>query len=393
VILLRWAAIWTAVSLVFVSQNILRFVMRGQPVDWFSAVWLEALYWVPWLALTPVLLATARRWPLGSGAPRTNAWRHLLVMVGVSVVQVVAADALQYAAGVAHGVLTAPDRAQRAITAYTRSFPALVITAFWKYWVFMGLYYAFDYHRRFREREVAAAQLEAQLATAQLQTLRAQLHPHFLFNALHSAAMLTMIDPDGAHRVLVQLSALLRTTLDRSSSVEVPLADELDFVDRYLAIERIRFQDRLTVDIHTDDDAISASVPNLILQPLVENAVRHGIARRAGARALTIRAFRRDSTLVLEVEDDGPGLPAGWTSSSTGVGVGVGLTNVRGRLDRMYGAHGRLELESPVDDHRRPRTGVVARVTIPYQPALRTRPVAVGKTSLEPAPSAVQAVG
>ncbi len=132
-----------------------------------------------------------------------------------------------------------------ALETYRRSFPALVITVWWKYWVFMGLYYAFDYHRRFREREVAAAQLETQLATAHLQALRMQLNPHFLFNALHSAAMLTMIDPDGAHRVLVQLSALLRTTLDRSSAAEVPLSEEIDFVDRYLAIERIRFQDRL----------------------------------------------------------------------------------------------------------------------------------------------------
>ena len=121
--------------------------------------------------------------------------------------------------------------------------------------------------------------------------------------------MLTMIDPEAAHRVLVQLSALLRTTLDRSAAAEVALSEEIDFMDRYLAIEQIRFQDRLRVDISADDDALSAVMPNLILQPLVENAVRHGIARRRDARCLTIRGARRSGSLVLEVEDDGPGLP------------------------------------------------------------------------------------
>jgi signal transduction histidine kinase len=362
----RWAAIWGAVCLVFVSQNALRFIMRGQPVDWFSALWLEVLYWVPWLALTPALLAAARRWPLGSGAPRGHITWHLGAMVAISIIQVVAADALQYAASVAHGMFTAPDRMERMLTAYGRSFPALMITAWWKYWVFMGLYSAFDYHRRFREREVAAARLETQLATAQLQALRMQLHPHFLFNALHSAAMLTMIDPERAHRVLVQLSALLRTTLDRSWSAEVPLAEELDFLDRYLAIERVRFQDRLKVAIEADDDALGCVVPNLILQPLVENAVRHGIARRIDAGSLTIRGSRQNGSLVLEVQDDGPGLPAGWALDAPNRG-GVGLANVRARLERMYGESGRLELMAPAGADGRPMHGLLARVTIPHR--------------------------
>ena len=363
---LRWVGIWGAACLIFVSQNALRYIMRDQPVDWFNAFWVEALYWVPWLALTPVLLWTARSKPLGSGAPRSNIAWHVGVMVALSLVQVPAADALQYYAGFYHGAFTAADGYGRVIEVYRRSFPALVITAWWKYWVFMGLYYAFDYHRRFREREVATAQLETQLATAHLQALRMQLHPHFLFNALHSAAMLTMIDPEAAHRVLVQLSALLRTTLDRSAAAEVALSEEIDFMDRYLAIEQIRFQDRLRVDIHADDDALSAVVPNLILQPLVENAVRHGIARRSDARCLTIRGARQNGSLVLEVEDDGPGLPAGWTHTPPD-GSGVGLANVRSRLERMYGEEARLELLAPADEEGHPRPGVLARVTIPYR--------------------------
>jgi len=363
---LKWAGIWGIACLIFVSQNALRYIMRDQPVDWFNALWTEVLYWVPWLLLTPVLLWAARTKPLGAGAPRSNIAWHLGVMVALSLVQVPAADALQYMAGVAHGIFTAPDSAQRALDMYKRTLPALVITVWWKYWVFVGTYYAFDYHRRFREREVAAAQLETQLATAHLQALRMQLHPHFLFNALHSAAMLTMIDPKAAHRVLVQLSALLRTTLDRSAAAEVPLSEEIDFMDRYLAIEQIRFQDRLRVDIHADDDALSAVVPNLILQPLVENAVRHGIARRSDARCLTIRGACQNGSLVLEVEDDGPGLPAGWTHTPP-EGSGVGLANVRARLERMYGEQARLEMLTPADEGGHPRCGVLARVTIPFR--------------------------
>ena len=367
--ILKWVGIWSIACLIFVSQNALRFIMRDQPVDWFNALWVEALYWVPWLALTPVLLWTARHKPLGTGAPRSHVLWHIGVMIGFSFVQVPASDALQYYAGLAHGLFPGPDAGVRALDMFRRTFPVLAITAWWKYCVFMGLYYAFGYHRRFREREVAAAHLETQLATAQLQALRMQLHPHFLFNALHSAAMLTMIDPEGAHRVLVQLSALLRTTLDRSTAAEVPLSEELDFVDRYLAIERIRFQDRLVVEIEADDDATSAVVPNLILQPLVENAVRHGIARRSDARRLTIRGARRGDMLVLEVQDDGPGLPGGWATARSDAGGGVGLTNIRSRLDRMYGERGRLELLAPTDSAGRPTPGVLARVTIPYRRA------------------------
>jgi hypothetical protein len=370
--LLKWTGIWGIACLVFASQNALRYIMRGQTVDWFASFGMEALYWVPWLALTPVLLWTARHKPLGSGAPSAHTYWHIGVMVAVSLVQVPAADALQYIGATSHGMFPPGDHVEFAREIYRNSFPALVITAWWKYAVFMGLYYAFAYHRRFREREIVAAQLEAQLATAHLQALRMQLNPHFLFNALHSAAMLTMMDPDAAHRVLVQLSALLRTTLDRSASAEVPLAEEIDFLDRYLAIEQIRFQDRLQVDIRADDDALAGTVPNLILQPLVENAVRHGIARRTDARRLTIRGARENGSLVLEVEDDGPGLPGGWTLTPPEGSSGVGLANIRSRLERMYGEHGRLELLTPTRENGEPGHGVLARVTIPYHPATKT---------------------
>ena len=219
-----------------------------------------------------------------------------------------------------------------------------------------------------------------------------QLHPHFLFNALHSAAMLTMMDPEAAHRVLVQLSALLRSTLDRSAAAEVPLSEEIDFVDRYLAIEQIRFQDRLQVEIDADDDALSGIVPNLILQPLVENAVRHGIARRSDAGCLTIRGARQNGSLVLEVQDDGPGLPDGWTAERPATGGGVGLTNVRSRLERMYGEQGRLELLTPAGEDGHPGRGVLARVTIPYHRGSAAARQASAEPNVDVAPSAAEMI-
>src|SRR6185436_14881369 len=140
---LRWTGIWSAICLVFVSQNALRFVMRGMPVDWFNAAGGEALYWVPWVLATPLLLATARRWPLGSGAPRANIAWHMGVMVAFSIIQVAMSDALQYWAGMSYGMPGPPASLEQALAAYGRSFPALVITVWWKYWVFMGLHYAF----------------------------------------------------------------------------------------------------------------------------------------------------------------------------------------------------------------------------------------------------------
>jgi two-component system LytT family sensor kinase len=147
---------------------------------------------------------------------------------------------------------------------------------------------------------------------------------------LHSAAALALTDPDGAHGMLIQLGDLLRETVDAAPDAEVPLTEELDFIDRYLAIERMRFDGRVTVTFEVAEDAERARVPSLILQPLVENAVHHAFARFSSARSLVVRAAMEGSWLRLEVEDDGPGLPAGWTYEAR---AGTGLRNVQARMD------------------------------------------------------------
>jgi LytS/YehU family sensor histidine kinase len=226
------------------------------------------------------------------------------------------------------------------------------------YWVIVAVCFAFDYYAKFRERELRAAELEKQVAQAKLQALQMQLNPHFLFNSLHSISALMHEDVDRADSMIARLSDLLRAALDSSAMQEVSLGDELDFLKRYLAIEQIRFGDRLKVDIAAPPETLAAQVPNLILQPLVENSIRHGIEPRAKAGRIELRAQRADKMLVLEVADNGAGFSAGEKISE-----GVGLSNTRARLRTLYGDAHKFELLPSAEG------GLLVRLTIPFQEA------------------------
>ena len=356
--LATWAAIWLGIALFFAGQNVLRRVVRDQELDLLVTVGFEILYWVPWLLLTPFLLWAARRYPLEGATWRRNIWPHLGAAVAVSVVQVVISDALQYGVGLAAWDRTPEQLADWRGSMWTGA-PILMLTAFWKYWVFAGVYYAIHYHRRYRDRELHAALLEAQLSAAQLQALKMQLHPHFLFNTLNAVAMLNFTDVDAANQVLAKLAALLRDTLDRSSADEVTLAAEVEFLNRYLDIERIRFSDRLVAEFPIDDDALDALVPSLLLQPLVENAMRHGIGKDSRAGRVEIRGRRVNGRLVVEVADDGPGLPRGWDAETDS---GVGLRNVAQRLAQRYGPAHQLTFLPGLGDR-----GLTVRIAIPFR--------------------------
>ncbi len=220
---------------------------------------------------------------------------------------------------------------------------------------FLGLGFTVAYAVGAQARELNVSRLESELAQARLQALQAQLHPHFLFNAFNSIAALMHRDVDAADRMLSRLGELLRHVLRRSSVQFVTLGEELEFIELYLEIERTRFRERLDVRMRVDDDARSAVVPNLLLQPLVENSVRHGIAPLAAGGILEITAVPDGDALDIEVRDTGRGLPPGWTPAK----VGVGLTNVRGRLEHLYGPRHTFLIESP------PEGGVRVRIRIP----------------------------
>jgi hypothetical protein len=235
-----------------------------------------------------------------------------------------------------------------------------LLPSFGTYVVLAGGILGWDYYRKYRERELLASQLETQLSQAKLQALRMQLNPHFLFNAMNSIAMLVRRNANTeAVRMLAGLSDLLRYVLEDSPAEEVSLRDELDFIERYLEIERIRFQDRLRVKRDIADEALGAYLPNLLLQPLVENAIRHGITRKVGHGTVEVAARRLGDRLILQISDDGPGLPAGPRVD------GVGIANTRKRLEQMYGDEQSLELRNAATG------GMIATVSLPYHTAAR----------------------
>jgi LytS/YehU family sensor histidine kinase len=229
------------------------------------------------------------------------------------------------------------------------------------YFAILGGAYAFDYHDRLGERELRASRLETQLARARLDALRMQLNPHFLFNALHAVtAQVRAGRGPAAVTMLGGLGDLLRYALDTDGEPLVPLWRELAFLDRYLDIERVRFADRLRVEVNVPAELREGWVPPLLLQPLVENAVRHGIAPREGPGRIEVAAERMDDRLALTVRDDGVGLGAGSVP-----GTGVGLANARARLAELYGDGWELEVAD------RAGGGVEVRVTIPWRPRPR----------------------
>jgi LytS/YehU family sensor histidine kinase len=245
---------------------------------------------------------------------------------------------------------------------FAANFKALLFaefhSCFFIYLSIVGLTHAYDYHKRYRERELAASQLKAQLVQAQLDVLKMQLHPHFLFNTLNTISVLMTKDVEAANRMLGHLSDLLRAALKNAHTHEVSLSEEFEFLKSYLEIEQTRFSDRLEISTYIDPETLEACVPSLILQPLVENAIRYGIAPRADTGHLEIRAERVNGTIQLQVRDDGPGLQDEFHQHSADR---VGLSNTRARLEQLYGSEYRFDL------HNASEGGLVVTINIPFR--------------------------
>ena len=351
------AAFWGGVGLVVAAHTYVTLRVRG--VAYEPAYALGAVGGcLVWAGLTPLVAALARRLPpVGRGWP----WRaavHAAVGTGFNVVisTLLVVGLRPFAEG------APPFGAMLTGTVLSNFLFDLLV-----YFGIVAAVLAYDASRsaseareRAREREVRAAQLEGQLAGSRLDALRMQLNPHFLFNTLHAVSSLMDRDVRAARKVIADLSGLLRVALDRVNEPEVPLDDELDFLGHYLAIERARFRDRLVVDTRVDPALGDALVPNLLLQPLVENALKHAVAPRADGGRVEVGVRREGDALVLTVADDGPGLAPGTEHRN---GRGVGLRNTRERLERLYGDAHAFAL--------RPREGggLVAEVRVPYHPS------------------------
>lgn len=352
--LLPLLLIWAVPGFITASQAYFYAQAKDPTYPFSRALLMQLPAWEYWAFATPLILAVGRRWPLERGTWRRSLAAHLPAFVALTVPHLV----LVYFASRAAGEKWFVENSLGQILPMMMG--KYVITHLLTYGGILSVGYALEYHRRYREGELAQSQLETRLATAQLEALRAQLHPHFLFNTLNAISVLVRKqDTAGSIRMLTGVSELLRMALHNTGRQHVPLHEDLDFLERYLDIEQTRFQDRLLVSRDIDPATLGALVPNLILQPLVENAIKHGLATRSGSGRVELRASRVGDRLVLEVLDDGPGLAPGWDTASGCIGV----ANVRARLHQLYGDRHTFTLEN------RPEGGVHARMELPFQPA------------------------
>jgi signal transduction histidine kinase len=338
-----WALVligWTLVALIFAVSSSLTFVLAYQPPQWSRTITSAVGDWLPWALLTPAVVTLGRRLRLRRQQWVARAAALTLLGLPVAFIKLTLTRVVRKTSGVADYI---------AITNFT--------TQYLIYWgVIAGTHIAAHY-REARDRELRASQLEASLADARLQLLKMQLQPHFLFNTLNTIAELVHDNPSEAERMIAGLGTLLRETLEGGLSDLVPLTRELDLLDRYVGIQRVRFGERLAVTIHAAEDVRTALVPSLVLQPLVENAIKYGLAASLDAGRIDIHAVRVGASLVIEVNDDGAGFAPG------DVREGLGIGNTRARLAELYGDDQRFEVASAAG------AGTRVRLTIPYRQA------------------------
>lgn len=358
-------------ALVYIALAVLRTAFRVSalprpPAAMALALAQALLLAVPWIILTPPLLDVVGRLAWTGGRRARTVAAHLGLVLLVSLID----GAWSWAAT---GWIGQPRPSSSLLWYLGRVDQTIFLYAF-----VVGAAVA---RRRLRDLDavtIRSARLETSLLDARLHVLSLQLHPHFLFNTLNAVSELVHRDADAAAGLARRLRGLLDRSLAGGTAQEVPLRDELALLEAYADIQRLRFQGSLTVTMAVDPDAMDAIVPRLVLQPLVENAIRHGTSRRAAAGRVAVRARCTEGTLVLEVEDDGRGLPPG------AVHEGLGLGNTRARLRELYGAGASLEL-------RRLSTGAIARIELPRRPAVAS-PVAESPAATDVTPGAAVAM-
>ena len=340
-----YLGVWTLLALFFASQWLLS-ADYGTPIKVKPVLIQSFTNWYIWGALTLGIIWLVRRVPFS----REHWKKSLLIYIGAGMLCVLIRITTTWSLSLVTTTFGDSPLRERLLYQFHNNF--------FFFAAIVGAVYAVDYGRRLRERELRTAQLETRLAQAQLQVLRMQLQPHFLFNTLHGISTLMHRDVEAADAMLTQLSELLRIVMTSDGEQETTLKREMDFLERYVDIQQTRFGERLKVHLDVDPEALDAMVPTLVLQPLVENAIRHAIAPRASGGRVEVAARRENGTLRLEVRDDGPGLPDGVAPRQ-----GLGLANTRARLEQLYGTEHRVAFS------RAPQGGLVVQLTLPFRQA------------------------
>lgn len=324
------AVVWTVLALLFAGQFYASSAMIGRPVTWGHAVGYAVADWYVFALLAPPVAWLGRRvrldWPLKARPVLVHLTACIAFMLAYLLLRAVVA---------LWQVRWDGDRGMSFFEVFELILAKTLPYSLLVYWAVVATQHVVAYQARAHERERRAAELEQRLTAARLQALQMQLNPHFLFNTLNAISSLMHQNVDAADRMIVRLSELLRRALASRDRQEIPLSEELAFLDRYLEIEQTRFGARLTVERDVETGLQGALVPNLLLQPLVENAIKHGIERQSRHGLIEITARREDRQVVLCVRDNGPGLR---TNAASPRGHGIGLTNTRRRLEQLYGA-------------------------------------------------------
>jgi signal transduction histidine kinase len=353
----RWGLIlaaWTFIGLIEASLSSVQLALSNRSMPLWQVLVMGVFDWYIWAALTPLVLWGVRRCPI----EQRNWLRPLLVHFIAAFLFSLANIIIQIPIlELINPVAVIMTESVSPFETFSRLMTFRMLLYILAYWAIVGLAHGFAYYRKYREHEMQTIVLESQLAQAQFQMLRMQLQPHFLFNTLNAISALMHQDVELADQMLARLADLLRSTLETAGTQEVPLKQELEFIELYLEIEQARLGPRLVVRMDADPETMDAYVPNLILQPLVENAIRHGIAPRPDTGHVEIRARRDNGTLQVQVLDDGPGVKENVPRPREG----VGLANTRARLRQLYG-----------DGHHfsavnRPEGGFAATLHVPFR--------------------------
>jgi two-component system, LytTR family, sensor kinase len=341
--------IWTIVALFFSTQVYIMNYAERQPIRYAEGFLVQACACYLWALATPLVLWLALRYRIDRSNWLRRMGQHFLFSLALVSV-LLALHFLIYMLLIGRPSHITPFRVFGYV--YYNLDRWLLV-----YWFILLLSHAFNYYNSFRKGELKASRLQTQLVESQLEALKMQVQPHFLFNTLHSISALLRKDTEGARKMITRLGDFLRLTLENSGSMEVTLQQEIEFLNGYLEIERIRFQDRLTTDIHVDPQVLDDRVPNLILQPIVENAMRHAVGHSTSGR-IEISAVPINGVVRIEVKDNGPGIKGDRTLEARR-GKGLGLANTRARLIGLYGDAARFELANA------PSGGLVVTLEIP----------------------------
>lgn len=342
----RYLALWSTVIVLFALQRYAHDSLLAGP--WSPGVYLRwsVIQWGAWAALAPLVFRLAERFPLAMPLRWSAVGAHLALSVAVTLIAIVG--------GAAVSTMFEPSGLDEQLRQFAAQHVAIGVLT---YWALIAIRQALHYQAEKARRDIEANRLAAELAQSRLQVLKTQLQPHFLFNTLHAIVALLDEDTLGAEDMLLRLSQLLRAFLEDYDGQEITLRRELDLLDLYLGIQRTRFKDRLTTQVYVAPDTLDAAVPSLILQPIVENAIRHGIGQRVGSDRIEVEARREGDILCIDVRNRNSTLE----SESEPAGHGIGLSNTRLRLKELYGDDAQIRLDITWPE------GVACRIRLPFR--------------------------